>query len=89
MSAEAAISTLSGAFRTLLVIGGPLLLAALVAGIFVGVLQTATQINEASLSFVVKLVAVAAVLLALGPGLLSGLVTYTRTSLHDLADVVR
>jgi flagellar biosynthetic protein FliQ len=59
-------------------IGGPIVLAALVVGLIVSVFQAATQINEATLTFVPKLIVVAAILVILGPSMVSTLVELTR-----------
>lgn len=56
----------------------PLLIPALLVGLLVGMFQAATQINEATLSFIPKLVAVVLVLVLMGPWLLGVLVDYTR-----------
>jgi flagellar biosynthetic protein FliQ len=61
----------------LLLAGGPLL-AMLVVGLVVGMLQAATQINEMTLSFVPKLVVMALLLVVAGPWLLQTLVDYTQ-----------
>lgn len=58
-------------------LAGPVLLAALVAGVLVSVFQAATQIQELTLSFVPKLAAVLAVLLLLGHWMLARLVGFT------------
>jgi len=61
-------------------IAAPLLLMALVAGLLIGILQAATQINEATLSFIPKLLMLVLTLLVAGPWMLRVLVDYT----HDL-----
>jgi flagellar biosynthetic protein FliQ len=61
-----------------LLLAGPLLAAALVVGVVVGLFQAATQINEATLSFVPKLGAIALALLLAGGWMLGVLVDYTR-----------
>ncbi len=61
----------------LLLAGGPLL-TMLVVGLLVGMLQAATQINEMTLSFVPKLIAMALLLVLTGPWLLQTLVDYTH-----------
>ena len=62
---------------TTLLCAAPLMLAALVTGLAVSVVQAATQINEASLSFVPKIVAVFGVLLMSGAWILDQLVHFT------------
>ena len=61
---------------TLLV--APILGAALAVGLFIGILQAATQIQEMTLSFIPKLAAVAAVLFFVGPWMLTILVDFTQ-----------
>ena len=71
------------AHSTLLVtsmIAAPLLLIALVAGLVIGMLQAATQINESTLSFIPKLFLLVLTLFAIGPWILRVLVDFT----HDL-----
>ena len=55
----------------------PLLLAALVTGLVIGLFQAATQINEQTLSFIPKLLAMVVVLMATGPWILSTMLNYT------------
>jgi flagellar biosynthetic protein FliQ len=70
-------------------VSGPALLAALVVGLFVGVMQTATQVNEASISFVTKLLGVTVALVAAGPYVLAKLIDYTRNTIGSIAEIVR
>jgi len=56
----------------------PLLLAALVIGLVVGIFQAATQINESTLSFIPKLIGIALVLMIGGSWMLQTLASYTR-----------
>ncbi|WP_371808104.1 flagellar biosynthesis protein FliQ [Microbulbifer harenosus] len=60
-------------------LGAPMLLTALVVGLLVSLFQAATQINEMTLSFIPKILAVFAVLVIAGPWLLALIVDYTRT----------
>ena len=69
------------AHRMLLVttmMAAPLLLIALVAGLVIGMLQAATQINEATLSFIPKLLLLVLTLFTVGPWILRVLVDFTR-----------
>lgn len=68
---------------------GPVLLVTLIVGLVIGVLQAATQVNEASISFVAKLLFVTAVVVALGPWSLRQLVEYTTVTIGSIAVVVR
>ena len=68
----------------ILTIAGPILLAGLATGIAVSVFQAVTQIQESSLAFVPKLVAVLGVLALLGHWMLARLVGYTVELLTNL-----
>jgi flagellar biosynthetic protein FliQ len=64
--------------------GAPVLLTVLVVGLLVSIFQAATQINEATLSFVPKIVAAVAVLAVAGPWMMTTLVEYLqRTAAGD------
>jgi flagellar biosynthetic protein FliQ len=62
----------------MLKLGGPPLLVALGVGLLVALLQAITQINEATLAFVPKVLALGVALILLGPFMASTLVDYTR-----------
>jgi flagellar biosynthetic protein FliQ len=69
------------AHKTLLItslIAAPMLLIALAAGLVIGMLQAATQINESTLSFIPKLLLLVLTLFAVGPWILRVLVDFTR-----------
>jgi flagellar biosynthetic protein FliQ len=59
-------------------LSAPLLLVALAAGLIIGILQAATQIHEATLSFIPKIVLLVLTLFALGPWMLRTLIDFTR-----------
>jgi len=88
MTADQAISTILDLFRTVMWVAGPILAVSLIAGLLVGIAQTVLQINEQSVSFVVKVVAVVGVLLLLGPMLASKVIDYTKHSLASIETVV-
>lgn len=62
----------------MLKLGGPLLLIALAVGLLISLLQAITQINEATLSFVPKVVAIGFALILLGPFMFATLSSYTQ-----------
>ena len=70
-------------------IAGPILIVTLIVGLVIGVLQAATQINEASISFVGKLLAVMVTLMVLGSWSLRQLMEYTTHTIASIADIVR
>lgn len=65
-------------------IAAPLLLTILVVGLVIGFFQTATQINEMTLAFVPKLLALVIVLAIAGPWMLGELMHYTRLLVEQI-----
>jgi len=72
-----------------MLVAAPLLLTALAVGLLVGVIQAATQINEMTLSFIPKLMAMAVVALVSGPWMLRVLVQFTRQLIEGLPGAIR
>jgi flagellar biosynthetic protein FliQ len=58
--------------------------AALAVGLFIGVIQAATQIQEMTLSFIPKLLALVIVLFVIGPWMLRIIVTFTQRLFMDI-----
>jgi flagellar biosynthetic protein FliQ len=77
MSPETALDELRKGLEAALMVGGPLLVVVLVVGVVVGVLQAATQVNEPTVAFVAKAVALTVALAAMGAFLIGSLVEYT------------
>jgi len=65
-------------------LAAPLLLSALATGVFIGVLQAATQINEMTLSFIPKLLVLVITLMIAGPWMLQLITRYTQTLLGNI-----
>jgi len=72
----------------LLMISAPVLITVLAVGLAVSIFQAATQIHEATLSFVPKIVAAVAVLAFAGPWMLTSLVEYVQRTLQAIPSVV-
>jgi flagellar biosynthetic protein FliQ len=72
----------------LLMVAAPVLIVVLVVGLVVSIFQAATQINEATLSFVPKIVAAVAVLAVAGPWMMSTLVEYLQRVLQSIPQAV-
>lgn len=89
MTSEAALAVITNALQAVLALAAPALLAALVAGILVGLVQTIFQVNEGSVSFVVKVIAIVAVFAVLGPSIGTQMVDYTKKSLESIEHVVK
>ena len=79
MTPEAVLTVAREALTVTTLLAAPLLLVALVTGVLVGILQAATQINEMTLSFIPKLLALMLTLLITGPWMLQLITSYTRT----------
>ena len=89
MTTDGAVELFRNAIYICCLISGPALFAALVAGLIVGILQAATQVNEASISFVAKLLAVGVTFAVLGSWSMDQLAEYTTRAIHNIADVTR
>lgn len=89
MTVDGAVELFKNAIFVAAMIAGPALAVALAVGLVVGVLQAATQVNEASISFVMKLLAVGATLAVLGSWSVQKLVDYTSRTISSISDVTR
>ena len=78
MTPEIVLTVASESLTVTSLLAAPLLLTALATGVFIGVLQAATQINEMTLSFIPKLLALVISLIIAGPWMLKVLMAYTR-----------
>ncbi len=77
------------ALKTSAMIAAPLLLGALVTGVIVSIFQAVTQINEATLTFVPKLLIIAIILILAGPWMVDLMRTYTVNLIENIAMYVR
>lgn len=76
------------ALHLMLMLSAPLLLTVLAVGLLVSIFQAATQLNEATLSFVPKILAAVAVLTIIGPWMITTLVEYLQSMLIAIPSVV-
>ncbi len=88
MTPETVMTIAQRALEMTLMLAAPLLLVALAVGLLVGIFQAATQINEMTLSFIPKLLAIAATLLIAGPWMLKMVVDYTRDLFQSLPQLI-
>ena len=72
----------------LLMVSAPILLTVLAVGLVVSIFQAATQIHEATLSFVPKIIAAVAVLAVCGPWMLTSLVEFVQRTLQSIPGAV-
>ncbi len=88
MTPEMVMNIAYQGMRVTLLLAGPLLLAALATGLLVSLFQAATQINEMTLSFIPKILAVFAVLVFAGPWLLKLITTFTRELFSNIPSML-
>lgn len=88
MSPQSVIGIGQQALYVMLMIAAPMLLAALAVGLVVSILQAATQINEATLSFIPKLLAMVAAMVIAGPWMISFFVDYVRRLFESIPTVI-
>ena len=88
MNAQQVLDAGQQGLLLMMMVSAPVLLAVLVVGLLVSVFQAATQINEATLSFVPKVVAAVAVLGFFGPWMLTTLVEYPQRTLQAIPGAV-
>ncbi|QNM98295.1 flagellar biosynthesis protein FliQ [Chitinimonas koreensis] len=88
MSPEMVITVIQRAFEVIILVGGPMLLAGLVVGLLISVFQAATQINEATLSFIPKLLITFLVAVLAGPWMLSILMDYTVRLFESIPSMI-
>jgi flagellar biosynthetic protein FliQ len=84
MTPEMIMTVGQQAIEMTVLLAAPLLLAALAVGLLVSIFQAATQINEMTLSFIPKLLAMLVVLVIAGPWMLTVMVDYTRRLFENL-----
>lgn len=88
MTADTVIDIAQAALLMLIMIGAPLLLSALAVGLLIGMLQAATQVNEMTLSFIPKILAMIATLFLVGPWMLQTLVDYSRRLFQEIPGLI-
>lgn len=76
MTDATVLEIISGAMRISLVLGGPILAVTLAIGVVISLVQTVTQIQEMTLTFVPKVIAVAAVIMLLGSWMIEELINW-------------
>ena len=89
MTPESVMTMGQKAMEITLTVSAPLLLVALAMGLLISIFQAATQINESTLTFVPKVLVVAAILTVFGPGMLGSLVDFTRSIFLTAGQVAR
>ncbi len=88
MNQDTVVHLAQQAMELAMKVGGPLLLVGLAIGLIVSVFQAVTQIQEQSLSFIPKIVGVAAVIVIAGPWMLGQLLGYTEELFRSIPTLV-
>ena len=89
MTDEMVMNLGAEAIKVMIYVAGPLLLAAMAIGILVSVLQAVTQINEATLTFIPKMIAIVVVLMVMAPWMIEMLKTYASDIMGNVSQWVR
>jgi flagellar biosynthetic protein FliQ len=88
MTPETVMTLAQHALTVTTMLAAPMLIAALIAGLAVGMIQAATQINEMTLSFIPKLLVLVATIFIAGPWMLKLLVSYTRQLFESIPSLI-
>lgn len=88
MTPETILTLGQRALELAILVSAPLLLTGLAVGVLISLFQAATQINEMTLTFVPKLLAIAAVLLLTGQWMLGLLIDFTQTLFKDIPNLI-
>ena len=89
MSEELILKLGQETLKTTALLASPLLISALVVGLIVSVFQAVTQINEATLTFIPKMVVVGVVLVVAAPWMMDVMNHFTIELFENLGDMVR
>ncbi len=89
MTEDVVLSIGKEAIWTTVMLAGPLLIGALIVGLAVSVIQAITQINEATLSFIPKMLTIAILLVVLAPWMTQMITSYTTDLFTSLPNLVR
>lgn len=89
MTPESVMNLGFQSIKVALMIAAPLLLGAMFTGLIVSILQASTQINEATLSFIPKVVILVVVIVVAGPWMLGTLMDYMHSVFSNIATVIR
>lgn len=84
MTPETVVNIGQQALQVIVLLAAPMLLSALAVGLFIGMLQAATQINEMTLSFIPKLMVLVAALWIAGPWMLQLIMNYAIRLISDI-----
>ncbi len=88
MTPETVMTLGQQALTLTVMIAAPMLLSALAVGLFIGMIQAATQINEMTLSFIPKLLVLALAIAIGGPWMMRTMLSFTRQLYHSIPALI-
>ncbi len=88
MTPESVMMMGTEAMKVALALASPLLLIALITGLVISIFEAATQINEMTLSFIPKIIAVFVTIVVAGPWMLNLLLDYMRTLFNNIPYII-
>ena len=88
MNQDTVVSLATQAMTLAIEVGGPMMLVGLVVGLVVSIFQAVTSIQEQSLSFIPKIIALAALIVILGPWMLDRLVNYAENLYASIPQLI-
>ena len=88
MTPDTVIEIGQQALKVTALLAAPMLLSVLIIGLLVGMFQTVTSIQEMTLTFIPKLIVLAAILAMMGPWMLDVIVGFTLQIFHEIPDMI-
>lgn len=89
MTPEYVMELFHQAVKVTLILASPLLLAALISGLIISILQAATQVNEQTLSFIPKIISIVGVIAILGPWMLGVMLDYMHNLFNSIPLIIK
>lgn len=89
MNEQYIIDVATGAVWLTIKIAAPALIAALVVGIIISIIQAATQVQEQTVSFVPKIIAISAAMIVTAPWILQQFIFYTKNLIQSIPNLMR
>lgn len=89
MNEDAILNLSTNSLKTIAMVASPMLIGALVIGLLVSIFQAVTQINEATLTFIPKMIVVTLIIILMGPWMLTTLKGYTVEVFESVGEIVR
>jgi flagellar biosynthetic protein FliQ len=89
MTPDAVVGLMAGAIKVTMLVSAPVLLVGLVVGVLISLVQAVTQIQEITLVFVPKIIAVMVVLVAALPWMINVMISYTHNLIASIPMAIK